>query len=117
MKHHIIAFEDKHGNLDFDRLVEELDKNVELGYINTKTKGDLTLYDYSNTCTYERAWNDATRISRGLVLDKVGGRVVALPFENLTMSWMCATLPFPTWAALIIKKWRVLLIRAHTERA
>lgn len=82
MKHHIIAFEDKHGNLDFDRLVEELDKNVELGYINTKTKGDLTLYDYSNTCTYERAWNDATRISRGLVLDKVGGRVVALPFEK-----------------------------------
>jgi RNA ligase len=47
-----------------------------------KTKGDLTLYDYSKSCTYERAWNDATRIARGLVLDIPNKEVVALPFEK-----------------------------------
>lgn len=82
MFHSITKFNSPDGTLDFDKLVKGLQGNVDKGFINVKTKGNLSLYDYSKSCTYERAWNDATRIARGLVLDIPNKEVVALPFEK-----------------------------------
>lgn len=80
--HAINNYRKENGSLDFDRLYKELQLNVDLRYINESENGDLRLYDYSKSCTYERAWNDATRISRGLVLDVVAKELVVLPFEK-----------------------------------
>ena len=45
-------------------------------------KGDLVLYNYTDQCTYERAWNEVTRASRGIILSKTTGKIVALPFPK-----------------------------------
>lgn len=81
MKHSITKYIEGEY-LNFNKLVSELQVNVDLGFINKKVEGDLHLYDYTNLCTYERAWNDATRIARGLVLDVHNREVVSLPFEK-----------------------------------
>ena len=59
-----------------------LEEQVSLGFINKQVNGDLTLYDYSKSCIYERAWNDATMIARGLVVNIHEEKIVALPFPK-----------------------------------
>lgn len=44
--------------------------------------GDLCLYSYTDQCTYDRAWNDVTRNSRGIVFEASTGKIVALPFPK-----------------------------------
>lgn len=44
--------------------------------------GDLCLYNYTDACTYDRAWNDVTRNSRGIVFEVATGKIVALPFPK-----------------------------------
>jgi len=38
---------------------------------------DLVLYNYTDQCTFERAWNEITRISRGIIFEKSTGKLVA----------------------------------------
>jgi RNA ligase len=45
-------------------------------------KGDLVLYNYTDQCTFDRAWNEVTRHSRGLILDRTTGAFVAIPFPK-----------------------------------
>lgn len=40
----------------------------------------LRLYNYSDECTYSKAWNKYTMMARGLILDIVECRMVSLPF-------------------------------------
>jgi RNA ligase len=42
----------------------------------------LRLYCYTKSCVYDGEWNDATLISRGLVLDVKNEAVVATPFPK-----------------------------------
>lgn len=44
--------------------------------------GKLTLYNYTNKCTYDRAWNDVTRYARGIIFERATGRIVAIPFPK-----------------------------------
>lgn len=44
--------------------------------------GDLCLYNYTDQCTFDRAWNDVTRNSRGIVFEVATGKIVALPFPK-----------------------------------
>lgn len=46
------------------------------------SKGNLVLYNYTDHCTYERAWNEVTRHSRGIIMDRTNGKIVALPFPK-----------------------------------
>jgi len=45
-------------------------------------KGDLVLYNYTDQCTFDRAWNEVTRHSRGLIMNRVTGAFVAIPFPK-----------------------------------
>lgn len=42
----------------------------------------LRLYCYSESCVYDRQWNDITMLARGIILDPGARRVVATPFPK-----------------------------------
>src|SRR5262245_12322157 len=42
----------------------------------------MALYNYTEQCERERAWDETTRRCRGLILEENTGRVVALPFDK-----------------------------------
>lgn len=42
----------------------------------------LTIYTYTESCVYDRAWNETNRICRGLIVENTTGRVVAWPFPK-----------------------------------
>jgi len=54
-----------------DKLLDEIKKEIELGYINRVKHPELDLWilNYSNAATYDWRWNDATRMCRGLIVD------------------------------------------------
>ena len=65
---------------DFDYLIDGIEENVDLGYINKQEDNlGLTLYNYSSSATYEQHWNLFTLISRGLIVDKSNKKIAALP--------------------------------------
>lgn len=43
---------------------------------------DLRLYCYSDSCVYDRQWNEVTLLARGIILDPINKRVVATPFPK-----------------------------------
>jgi RNA ligase len=43
---------------------------------------DLRLYCYTQSCTFDKAWNEYTVLARGLVLDHRDERVAATPFPK-----------------------------------
>ena len=66
------------------KLVEELEEEAAKGFV-TKGHDDtfgLTIYNYSDKATYERTWNEAIQLARGLVVDKSSQKVLAWPFKK-----------------------------------
>lgn len=63
---------------------EELDKRVEQGYLRKVISpcGKLKLYNYTNACTYDKAWDEHTLNSRGTVYEISTGKVVARAFPK-----------------------------------
>lgn len=53
------------------------DLRVAQGYIRTVTEDSLTLYNYTEKCTYDRAWDEYTMVSRGLVVNRYTGEIIA----------------------------------------
>ena len=62
--------------------IAEFEKRVEEGFLRKSEKGDLVLYGYTDKCTFDRAWDEYTRVARGLILNKNTGQVVAKPFPK-----------------------------------
>ena len=62
--------------------VEERDCLVGLGYLRFDDLGDLRVYSYTERCRYERAWNDITLNSRGIIFNRRTGECVAQPFPK-----------------------------------
>ena len=60
---------------------EKLDVLVEEGWVNVTKNGDLSLYNYSNRCVFEKGWAPLTMAARGLVL-RDNGDVVARPWPK-----------------------------------
>jgi RNA ligase len=60
--------------------LKEFENRVEDGYIRRIVKFDMIIYNYTEKCTFERAWDQYTMLSRGIVLDKYTGEVIARPF-------------------------------------
>jgi len=50
------------------------------GYIRMVIEDDLILYNYTDKCTFDRAWDEYTMVARGLVVNRYTGQVVARPF-------------------------------------
>lgn len=65
----------KYDLKEFEALVKE-------GYLRKSEKGDLVLYGYTDKCTFDRNWNQFTRVARGLILHRETGEVVAKPFPK-----------------------------------
>jgi len=61
--------------------IGQLERRIQAGLIRKQTKGDLSIYSYTEKCTFEMAWDKYTERSRGLILDFTG-KVVALPFSK-----------------------------------
>jgi hypothetical protein len=62
-------------------MLAELKKRVDLGLIAARPNGRLTIFDYTNHCMFERAWDEYTMQARGLVLDDTG-KIVARPWAK-----------------------------------
>lgn len=56
----------------------------EAGFISTQTHPSLpyTIHNYSKSCTWENAWNEATLACRGLITNNETGEVLARPFSK-----------------------------------
>ncbi len=62
--------------------LKEFDFLVEKGFLRKVEKDDMVLYNYTDECTFEREWNQYTMLSRGLILQKTTGEVIAKPFPK-----------------------------------
>jgi RNA ligase len=69
--------------LTFDELWNGLQqaKAEKLVSENIGTDG-LRLFCYSDSCVYDKGWNDITMLARGVILDPESKRVVATPFPK-----------------------------------
>lgn len=91
--------------VEFDVLWDGLQKAVTDGFVReTKSDDGLSLFVYTEACTYEKAWNEFTILARGLILDPANKKVVATPFPkffNLTEKpESVPDLPFETFEKL-----------------
>jgi putative RNA ligase len=68
--------------LSFDELVDGLYFEAQNGYINISEDFGLSLFNYTNKTTFDSNWNNFTRAARGLILDKVNKKIIALPFQK-----------------------------------
>jgi RNA ligase len=69
--------------MPFDELWHALQTAKAEGLVKEHVGHDgLRLYCYSESCIYERRWNDASLMARGLILDPDSKRVVAIPFTK-----------------------------------
>ena len=54
---------------------------IDRGLVSVRAEGPLRILNYTPRATYDRAWNQATLTSRGLIVDETD-RVVARPFPK-----------------------------------
>ena len=65
-----------------DMAVSMRDELVERRLLRCDDKGDLRIYTYTDNCVFEKAWTDITLNSRGIILNRRTGEVVARPFPK-----------------------------------
>lgn len=70
----------------FSHIVDQdlLKEMIDGGYIKVQTSPDnrFNIFNYTPKATYERVWNDATKLCRGLILRRRDGMVAARPFPK-----------------------------------
>ena len=62
--------------------LSEFDKRAGLKLLRKFEKGNLVAYDYTDKCTYEKAWDEYTSVARGIVFEKSTGKLIAKPFPK-----------------------------------
>lgn len=69
--------------LDLQKLVKDgfTDWKAE-GEVNVHDKGDLLIFNYADKAEYENRWNFFERVSRGLIMNRKTGEIVARPFDK-----------------------------------
>lgn len=70
--------------MPFSDLIDGLTGCVEAGTVKVSVDEDagLSLFCYSKSCVYEKAWNSFSEMARGLILDWRNQTVVATPFPK-----------------------------------
>jgi len=77
----------KHGQhiavtMPFDDLYNGLMQEAAKNYVRVIEYGDLRIFTYTQDCQFGNNWNEFSLISRGLILDVVEKRIVALTFPK-----------------------------------
>lgn len=87
--------------MPFEQLMAGLMAAKERGHVSEKQDGDLSLFVYSQSCTYEKGWDEYTLLARGLIIDRAAQKVVATPFPKFfnhgEMQDRIPDLPFETF--------------------
>lgn len=52
------------------------------GFVTTKTLDELIIFNYTQKCTYEKAWDNITKQCRGLIYNQETKEIVARPFPK-----------------------------------
>lgn len=52
------------------------------GNVSVREQGDLLIFNYTAKAQFEARWNFFERVSRGLIINRVTGEVVARPFDK-----------------------------------
>lgn len=60
----------------------EFESRVEAGLIRKVETDKLVLYNYTDKCIYEKAWDEYTLAARGIIFEKETGRLIAKPFPK-----------------------------------
>lgn len=68
--------------IDFDTLYASLEQNVADKHVRVSVFRNLRLYCYTESCIYNREWNDITMLARGVILDVEKREVIATPFPK-----------------------------------
>lgn len=55
-------------------------ERVQVGYIRMVEQDDLILFNYTDACTFDKAWDEYTMQARGIIFEKETGICVARPF-------------------------------------
>ncbi len=63
-------------------LIAALEERVTKGLIGRRDRGPLSIYNYTDTCTFDRAWDEYTMAARGLIVNQVTQQVVARGFSK-----------------------------------
>lgn len=66
----------------FDESLKPYIERAEKGLLRMVSSpcGELVLFNYSDQCTFERAWDEYTLAARGIIFEKATGKIVARPF-------------------------------------
>ena len=59
----------------------------EYGDVNVTKRGDLLLFDYTTAAHIANRWNFFERVSRGLIINRRSGEIVARPFDKF-FDWL-----------------------------
>lgn len=65
-----------------NNLIAELEARVAKGLIGRRDRGPLSIYNYTDTCTFDRAWDEYTMMARGLIVNQLTGQIVARGFSK-----------------------------------
>jgi RNA ligase len=52
------------------------------GYVHVSSKDELLMFSYTTKAQYEGRWNFFERVSRGLIINRESGEIVARPFDK-----------------------------------
>ena len=86
--------------------LKPFDDRVEKKLLSRREKGDLLIYNYTNSCVWENAWDKYTEMARGLIVHK-DGTIIARPFPkfyNLGQTGKTDTKNLPIYQPEITEK-------------
>lgn len=73
---------EKYKKEKMNNKLDAYEKEVKKGNIRKVEHEGLVLYNYTDQCTFDRAWNNETLSARGIIFEKETGEVVARPFPK-----------------------------------
>jgi len=62
--------------------LKPFEEEVKKKNLRKSVKQDLVLYNYTDQCVFNKEWNEVTRHSRGIIMDRNTGKFVAIPFPK-----------------------------------
>lgn len=68
--------------MPFDDLYGGLLAALEVKHVSRQSAHGLESFCYSNSCVYDRVWTPITTVARGIVVDPIARRIVALPLPK-----------------------------------
>lgn len=91
----------------YGEFIEKLLKHIDMGNVSCQAHPTepLTVFNYTNKCQYDRAWDEVTMQCRGLILGE-DNRLVSRPFKKFfNLSELSPDQPLPNLPYEIFKKY------------